>query len=484
MVVFGWVLGCGGPPAGDVGEAGDRDEDHTGTVTGPETGDHTGSATGDSAGIVVDTGPGAALTARCDLQSQNALRFDCDVRVDPPQPIEFRWQKSDGTGPERVHRDEAAAAVRSVVLWNFAPATDYDLRVIAGGAEVDLPLRTGVLPPSVDVDVASSGTSTAGRFLSTSPCVGGSALVFDPAGGDVLWYEPLGPGGGAFLEGVSWTDDDTVIGLVGGNVEEVAWDGSVVRQLFAGVDLPNRVHHDVFKRAGLIYVIFQETVQVPTDVWVDGFYVFDAVGLSWEWHLADFRTPDPANLGRNGADWSHGNAIWADATGDVYASYRHLSAIFKIEGDPLDPAFGQPQWSLVGDVESVITGDLTLRSIGLAGFEQQHNVHVLPSGELTMFDNRVGLERSRIVDLAVDPIAHTATMTREWPMPGNVSADGHCDFQGGAWRTDAGNPVGTCAPFREGKEFDAVSGDVVWSGQIQCRNGSSSYVPRFVPLPP
>ncbi len=473
-----WWLACDGPgepPRTDP----EPSADHSAAATA-HTGVHTGAPdpTGDSA-----TTTDVPLELRCALQPDNALRVECLVSVDVPQPVELRFRKVDGTGVERVRRSDTVADRHALTLWFLAPDTDYAVTATsADGAEpVEVVVRTGTLPLFADVRVRATGTSSAGLFLSTSPCPGGAAVVWDPNAAEVLWYQQLNAAAGAFLEGVSLTDEGTLLGLAQGTVVEVDWTGATVRTLAAGVDLPNYAHHDAFKRNGLTYVIFQE--QPPGwDVWSDGFYVFDSVGLSWEWHLADFASPSPG--GPNPLnDWSHANGVWADATGDVLVSFRHLSGVVKVEGDPLDPEFGQVSWRLSGEGDSDLGSDFTLvEGAGLPGFQQQHNPHVLSDGTLTLFDNRRGFERSRILDLALDEGAGTATVTRIWDVPGNLAAGGHCDFQGSALRTAAGNPVATCAPFRTGTEYDAVTGDVVWTGSVACGPQGGSYVPRFVPF--
>lgn len=474
-LVTGWV-GCAGPTDDDKGD--DDGPRETASHTAEVDPDHTGHS-----GFVTDTSGETRLSARCQIQT-NALRFDCRALVDPPQPVTMTWVAADGTGKVRSRRSDVVVALHDLVLWYFAGDRDYVVTVTTDdGASVDVPVRTGTPPGPVDVAVTTTGTSTADLFLSTSPCFGGIAMAWDPATQEVVWYEQLGFSLGQQLEGVSATDDGAVLGLAAGSTREVTWGGTIVRELRVGTDLPNHAHHDAFKRDGLTYVIFQEVVPGPPDVRVDGFYVFDAAGLSWEFHVTDVLRPDLENLGRKNTDWSHANAVWADAQGDVYASYRHLSAVVKVEGDPTSPQFGQALWKLVGDPTSVMTSDFALSSIGgLDGFEYQHNVHVLPGGELTLFDNRYGPERSRIVDLVVDDVAMTATMVRTWDVPGDLSAEGHCEFQGAAWRTAAGNPVATCAPFRKGTEFDAATGAVVWTGELNCRSGPGGYVPRFQPI--
>jgi hypothetical protein len=169
--------------------------------------------------------------------------------------------------------------------------------------------------------------------------------------------------------------------------------------------------------------------------------------------------------------------VWVGDDDVILFSMRHLSAVLAIAGVG-EPNFGEVLWRLSGNGGELGT-DFALSTIttGPASFVQQHNVHVLPDGLLTMFDNRELLEEtSRVIDLSLDPTAGTATIEREYAMPR------HCDYQGGAWRTAAGFPLGTCAPFREAFEFDPSGTEVTWSIDATCVHLLSTHIPRFVPL--
>jgi len=58
-----------------------------------------------------------------------------------------------------------------------------------------------------------------------------------------------------------------------------------------------------------------------------------------------------------------------------------------------------------------------------------------------------------------------------------------CDFQGGAWATAAGHPVGTCASNGLGFEFAPGQAEPVYTIEAHCGEGFiDAFVPRFVPL--
>jgi hypothetical protein len=157
-----------------------------------------------------------------------------------------------------------------------------------------------------------------------------------------------------------------------------------------------------------------------------------------------------------------------------------MSTVASVDGDPTSPTFGDVQWVIQGDpTDAAWVSDYTVTSsIGVTPtFEKQHNAHLLPDGRLTVFDNRRAIsEPSRVIAMELDDVAGTADITESFELPL------HCDFQGGAWRTDAGNPIGTCAQTRTGYEFDVASGLATWTMQTSCSAGISTYVPRLVPI--
>jgi Arylsulfotransferase (ASST) len=169
--------------------------------------------------------------------------------------------------------------------------------------------------------------------------------------------------------------------------------------------------------------------------------------------------------------------VWVDESLQVLVSFRHLSAIASIDGDPASPTFGEVHWVL-STPTSDWQSDFTIASNGgQADFFMQHNAFRLENGNLTFLDNRaVVAERSRVVEVRLDEEAGVATIEREWPLAV------HCAFQGGAWRTAEGDPVATCAPIRQAWQLDAETGVAEWSATAECAAGFGTYIPRFVPL--
>jgi hypothetical protein len=441
-----------------------------------------------------DTGPPPppGLTAGCSPVYDNTLRFTCAVTVEPPQGVEVRFAPADGSGAERVHTSPAAASTHAVPLYLMRPETDYAVTVTADDpslGEIVTTVTTGIVPLGANIAFAHEGATVTPLVGFASPCLKGAfAVVAEPATQQIVWYQNFTESEFGFLDAASFTEDGTVLVVVGGGVVEVALDGTVLLSVEATEAMPtgptiNGMHHDVFRKSGLTYAIFRETVLVgDQNHQLDGFYVFDDTGaLVAEWHLKDHFTPsDATGSGPDSIpeDTSHANAVWVGDDGTILFSLRHLSAVLAIAGVDR-PDFGTVLWRLSGD-GGEIGSDFVLTSTttGPVSFVHQHNAHLLPDGHLTMFDNRsLLIEPSRVLDLTIDPVAGTAVIEREYVLPE------HCDYQGGAWRTPAGRPLATCAPYRDAFEFDPAKNDVWdWSLEAECVDTFASHVPRFVPL--
>ncbi len=441
---------------------------------------HTGAASTGATAEPGHSGSPGGPEVTCVPQPDNVLRYTCGVRLEAPAAIELTYARADGLGAVRTARSDAPLADHTLDLWFLASEQEYTFSVRAPG-DPTVPVVTGsfvtgILPAAARSSLVGSGTSTTPYVLMISPCTtDGSVVVFETATGALVWYEELMP----FVEGVSFTEDSTVLALGAGRVVEVDLAGRELLHLDPD-ELGWPVHHDVFRRDGRTYVLFKQPWTTDDGVWIlDGFLVFEGEERLFEWSLSDHRTPSFGEM----SDWSHANAIWVDEARQVYVSLRHLSAILKVDGEPTSPTAGAVAWQLSAP-GSPLPSDfpITTSTTGPADFARQHNVHLLPDGRVTMFDNRNELQVSRIVDLRLDEGAPEATIEAEYPLPGPPDDPGHCDFQGGAWRTPAGNPLATCAPYRKGYEFDPTSGEILWEAEARCLDGIPSHVPRFVPI--
>ena len=431
----------------------------------------------------VEQQPPAALTLAGPLPEGNTLRFDCSVHVDPPQPVEVTFQKVNGQGPLRVHASDVAQADHEVTLYLMAPETGYTITATAtNNREIteEIKVTTGDLPPGAQAVISTVGESTSPLLGMASPCADAAyVIILDPSTREVLWYQNFALTVFGFIDAVSFTEDQTVLVIADGSLVEVDLAGNELNRVFSGVDVPGRFHHDAFRKDGLTYVLFSEEVTVGEQLYsLDGFYIFDpSYQLIGEWHLKDHITPIPSETSLFIIDYSHANSIWVDDNDNVIVSFRHLSAVAQIDGDTSSERFGTIEWAAAPAVSPLSSDFVVYDGSTPSNFQQQHNVHFLPDGRLTMLDNRIAWEEnSRVLELSLDFAGGVMKIEAEYELPQ------HCDFQGGAWQTPAGHPLATCAPMRYGYEFDPSTGQILWQGNVSCLDEFGSYIPRFVPL--
>jgi len=437
-----------------------------------------------------DTGSAVRqLAAECLPDPTHALRFICNVSVSPPAPVEVAFAKLDGYGPIRVHASDEPLEDHVVWLYLMEELSDYQWTARFSDPEEDLTVQgvftTGALPIGAQVVTEVTGPSSAPMFLVNSPCSeGGYTLIMDSVG-TVLWYHDFAqPSGPSIMDVVNFTEDGTVLAMLDDHVIDVDLLGQEGFHTERNVDYFANVHHDMVRENGITYILYNENVTFNGDDYVmDGIFVFDDTQtLLHDWRLIDHFQPTRPAVGAFGAeDYSHANALWVDDDGNLLFSMRHLSAIAKIKGDPFAPDFGEIMWRISGDpTEQDFGMDFTMTSSvdGPPDFRQQHNIHRLPDGRLALFDNRISaLENSRVLVLTIDEVAMTLNIDEAYDLPI------HCAFQGGAWHTAAGNPVGTCAPRGTAYEFAAgVYQQAAFELEVNCVSGFDNYIPRFMPL--
>lgn len=464
--------GCPADPDGDAGPTDDA-SDLTGSTdptdasdgvtdtdtdtTPPETGE-----TGDTGAVYVPPTLGAACSP-----TANPLRFTCHVTVDPPQPVQVRFAKSDGSGLARTHTSDAAVAEHDVPLYLMAGDTDYDWTAELLGrdpsdtaaVQVAGTLTTGV--PEVDamtwIDV--EGVSSVPYVGTHQPCNDEAiAVIYDTVTGELLWYHELDPNGTlGFFDMIRFTEDHTVLGETGPSIAEVDLAGNDVVRFVRDVDYSGFLHHDVTKHDGYIYALFQDT-GTPT---LDGFDVFDGAGLVASWYARDTLYIPGNAFG----DWMHTNTIFVDDNGDVVLSSWGQDTVLKIAGDWNQPDFGQQIWAMDGDGGGGFGDDYDIDWSGVDGsdaFRDQHDVHFMSDGRLLMLDNGHG----RGLVLTVDQVGLTATADATYP-----TVQSACGPQGTAAEAAGGNVMVGCSG-NDLLEYTPGNPEPVWSAETQCLGGS------------
>jgi len=143
----------------------------------------------------------------------------------------------------------------------------------------------------------------------------------------------------------------------------------------------------------------------------------EAHQLLFQWNSNDHVHPTEAyeNYGYSpaGFDYAHGNAITEHPDGSLLLSFRNTNAIYKVNRQN-----GQVEWILGGKSSSfTFPND--------PGFSAQHDVQILPNGNITLFDNAnmaAPPKISRAVEYSLDTMNWTANRVWEYKYtPGFLS---------------------------------------------------------------
>ncbi len=132
-------------------------------------------------------------------------------------------------------------------------------------------------------------------------------------------------------------------------------------------------------------------------------------------------------------DLIHGNAFDVDKDGNILFSMRHLSSIIKI-----DRQTGKIDWFL-GGKENQFTFINEHSQNYPDYFSYQHDIHILPNGDITLFDNgnQHSPQYSRAVEYKLDEQSKTATLVWEYrPKPDIFNF-----AMGSVQRLDNGNTI-------------------------------------------
>jgi len=422
-----------------------------------------------------DTGSVAALSASCTLSADNALRAWCAVDTDPAGEVEVRFVPEDG-GDERRHGSDGSMGHHEIGLYFMTAETSYRWtaqRVDDPSIQTTGVFTTGALPPEARENWDVSGASSADGYAHVGVCSDAPmGMVTRASDGATLWYQRF-PDADRFV-GLEVTEDDTVLGLSGPDtVTEFTWMGEELLRLTAVTG--ERWHHDLSRRNGLTYVLLEE---VTADGWkMDGFATFGADGTRLQtWRLSDHWLPELPHPVWD-TDVSHANSIHV-RDGVALVSFRHLSAVVEVVADPQAVDVGAIRWWLGGASErwSGPTDFALVDGEGAAeDFAEQHHATWLPNGRLSLFDNRIGGDFSRALELEIDVGGGRAVVVRQHEVPRN------CPFQGSSYPTGDDHTVLVCGPAQTAIEF-APDATEVWSAKGTCITGPTGVLPRMIPL--
>lgn len=475
MLLLGW-LACHRP---DPPQADDGAPTSTGDTAPPE------GTTGDTALTVP---PGA-----CAVDPANGLRAWCQLREGASASARVELTL-DGDARTRTFVADPALGER-VFLWGMKPGRTYTWRMVDGEREESGTFVTGSLPPDLltfEVRVSATAAAEVEAILFAPSCPGGIPVVVD-RDGDVIWWEDLRENGAAIvLNGISYTEDGTVLlDATRYEVREIDLAGNVRASFARGVEFPDYVHHDLVKKDGLVYALRARAGQLDgATAVVDGVYVFDADGalldeLDTEGLWSPVVQPWMAEgywggLFPGALDPTHANSIVVDEAGDLIVSFRHLYAFAKFRGGPGTATFGELVWTAVGGADSPISADQEFVLTGGVDpeFQGQHDVNFAPDGTLLLLDNGYQTpQTTRAVRYALDEEGRVLTALEAWDT-GLV-----CPILGGARSLPGGHVVATCDSAGQVFEFAPGSPSPVWQATAICESIIPSLVPRAIPIP-
>ena len=433
------------------------------------------------------------ISVDCDAQPDNVLRMTCDISLQTAGAIEWTFEPSAGGLAQTIVSDEITDQ-HTLTLWRLHAETSYSYRVDTPDGQAAGTFRTGALPPLADIGVAMSGSSPdAEDLLFQQTCGGPAAIIIDHAG-QVVWYQDLAeglPAGPHSVEAVNVATSGGILAIV--DNERVRWfdpDGTLRLDYVA----PAPLHHDVFERNGLVYVLTANVYDIAGERYVlDGVLAVDTAGtVQGLIELAQLVTPDGDPGGSNaywsnefpGAiDWSHANGIYVDASLSLYLSMLKHHTVIALDADPTSPTRGELQWVLEGSPGTspwpadyaVVDPDGLTTADRFAG---QHHPQLMPDGRLLIFDNGGAPSGSRALEMELDAASGEARITGSWGIQQS------CPIQGAAYGLSNGNRLLTCMDTLSFYELDDDA-TVVRELSPSCNTGAAPgriFLPRAVPV--
>lgn len=294
--------------------------------------------------------------------------------------------------------------------------------------------RGDLTPPAVSVTTAAADPALGDIFVSPDSGPGQAGPEILAPNGQLVWFDPLPSAMTAFNLDVqsyqgapvlTWWQGEIVAGH--GQGEDVIESSryTPVATVHAGNGLWADLHDFVITPQGTAWITAfapqhanLSAVGGSADALLDDATVQEIdikTGLvMFQWDalghvpIADTYRHIDRSAGSM-LDYFHANSIDPLPDGDLLISSRNTWAAYLVS-----EATGAVLWTLGGKQSSFTAGPG-------AKFAWQHDVEEQPDGTITVFDNEAApavSTQSRILDIAIDQTAHTATLVREITYPG------------------------------------------------------------------
>ena len=294
--------------------------------------------------------------------------------------------------------------------------------------------RGDLVPPAVSVTTAAANPAIGDIFVSPDSGPGESGPEILAPNGQLVWFDPLPSKLTAFNLDVqsyqgapvlTWWQGEIIGGH--GQGEDVIESSryTPIATVHAGNGLLTDLHDFVITPQGTAWITAfapqhanLSAVGGSADALLDDATVQEIdikTGLvMFQWNalghvpIADTYRHIDTSAGST-LDYFHLNSIDPLPDGDLLISSRNTWAAYLVS-----EATGAVLWTLGGKQSSFAAGPG-------AKFAWQHDVEEQPDGTITVFDNEAApavSTQSRILDIAVNATAHTATLVRELTYPG------------------------------------------------------------------
>ena len=449
------------------------------------------------------------LSASVSLNPTNSLSAVVSYTADGADSVRLAyWSDSEPVARTPYYRINDGRG--SIAALGLAPRTAYHgLVEVVGAAQAvaaeSIAFVSGDLPPAlqgVRLQLSGAGSPPPGYLLTDLTVGGGGGTVFAVAfdrSGAIRWYRgfPADPGEHA-LEAEQQPDGHFTLFVgssrgwepVAGRYYEFTAAGESLAVYTAGSSYYTDPHELLLRgdgsadRAAYLFGYDLRSVDLTAlggsaNQLVAGHVILrqsasGVVQFQWSaWDhlvLADWVAPPPNLAQLPSIDFDHPNSIELDSAGNYIVSFASLMQIVKI-----DPATGAMRWRFGGrQNQFTLTGD------PLDGFGIQHDVRLLPDGDLLLFDNGNAHHppESRAVEYRLDTLAMTATVVWQY----RHSPPVFTPYVGSAQRYGNGH---TLVGFGAAGLMTEVTGDgaVVWEGSLTAAGQPAMLFYRVRELP-